>query len=179
MESVIPPANPYTFRGPMGDTGYEIIHEKFLQARSADLNMETSLVSPTFFNLSSPMLPTSSANGDFAPAYTGCVVKLVKVGILNRKDDITEGGKRAIARKWKGWGAIVTVSQLLFYRDAAHVMNIRRQSNGSADLPPPQIVLPRPDEFWSLKNTLAVSDTSYTKVLSRSIQVIVSTERGS
>ena len=162
----------------MDDTGYEMIYEKFLQARGADLNMENSLASPTFFNLSSPILPTSSANGDFVPAYTGCVVKLVKVGILNRKDDITEGGKRAIARKWKGWGAIVTASQLLFYRDATHVMNIRRRSNGSADLPPPRIVLPRPDEFWSLKNTLAVSDTSYTKVLSRSTQVIVSTERG-
>jgi hypothetical protein len=162
----------------MDDAGYEMIHEKFLQARSADLNVETSLVSPTFFNLSSPMLPISSANRDFAPSYTGCVIKLVKVGILNRKDDITEGGKRAIARKWKGWGAIVTASQLLFYRDATHVMSIRRQSNGSADLPPPRIVLPRPDEFWSLKNTLAVSDTSYTKVLSRSAQVIVRTERG-
>ena len=162
----------------MDDTDYEMIHEMFLQARSADLNMETSLVSPTFFNLSSPMLPTSSASDDFVPAYTGCAVKLVKVGILNRKDDITEGGKRAIARKWKGWGAIVTASQLLFYRDATHVMNIQRQSNESADLPPPRIVLPRPDEFWSLKNTLAVLDTSYTKVLSCSTQIIVSTEGG-
>ena len=170
------PPNPYTFRSPMGDTNHEETHERFLKARSADLNMETSMVSSAFFNISSPMLPISSVNNDAVPAYTGCVVKLVKIGILNRKDDIVEGGKRAIARKWKGWGAVVTNSQLLFYRDATHVMNIQRKSEDPADLPPPRIVLARPDELWSLKNTLAVSDKSYTKVHLRSTHVIVGTE---
>jgi len=164
VESAIPPINPYAFRGLVDDGNYEEIHQKFLQARSANLNIETPLVSPTFFNISTPMLPTSSANDDGAPAYTGCVVKIVKIGILNRKDDIVERGKRAIARKWKGWGAIVTNSQFLFYRDASQVMNIQRQLEESPDLPPPRLVLPRPDELWSLKNTLAVSDKSYTKV---------------
>ena len=169
--------NPYTFRGPVDDRKYEETHEKFLRAWSAGLNMETSLVSPTFFNISSPTLPTSSANGDAVPAYTGCVVKLVRIGILNRKDDTVEGGKRAIARKWRGWGAIVTHSQLLFYRDTAHVMNIRRQLEESADLPPPRIALTRPDELWSLKNTIAVLDKSYTKVCLRLTHVSISAER--
>lgn len=172
----MPFASPYTFRGPVGDSSYEEVHEKFLQARSADLNAETSLVSPTFFNLSSPMLPTGPVNDSPVPAYPGCAVKLVKIGILNRKDDIVEGGKRAIARKWKGWGAIVTNSQLLFYRDTSHVINIQRQFEEPSDLPPPRIVLTRPDELWSLKNTLAVSDKSYTKVSLRSAHVIFSTE---
>ena len=170
-------ANPYTFRGPMDDANYEEIHEKFLRARSANLNMETSLVSPTFFNISSPMLPTSPASDDAVPTYTGCVVKLVKIGILNRKDDIVEGGKRAIARKWKGWSAIVTNSQLLFYRDATQVMNIQRQFEEPTDLPPPRIVLGRPDELWPLKNTVAVSDKSYTKVFLCPARIIISTER--
>jgi hypothetical protein len=177
VESVMPLANPYNSRGPVGDANHEETHGKFLQARSADLNMETSLVSPTFFNISSPMLPTGSANDNTVPAYTGCAVKLVKIGILNRKDDIVEGGKRAIARKWKGWGAIVTNSQLLFYRDATHVINIQRQFEEPSDLPPPRIVLARPDEVWSLKNTLAVSDKSYTKVFLRSTHTVFSTER--
>lgn len=160
----MPLANPYTSRGLADDGKYEKTHEKFLGAWCADLDMGTSLVSPNFFNISSPMLPTSSVNEDAAPAYTGCVVKLVRVGILNRKDDTVEGGKRAIARKWRSWGAIVTHSQLLFYRDAAQVMDIRRQLEESADLPPRRIVLTRPDELWSLKNTIAVLDKSYTKV---------------
>ena len=176
VESVMPLSNPYTFRGPAGDGNYEEIHERFLQARSADLNMETPLVSPTFFNISSPMLPTSAVHDNAIPTYSGCVVKLVKIGILNRKDDIVEGGKRAIARKWKGWGAIVTNSQLLFYRDTTHVINIQRQFEEPSDLPPPRIVLARPDELWSLKNTLAVSDKSYTKVFLRSTHVISSAE---
>jgi len=161
----------------MGNTNYEEIHEKFLRARSADLNMESSLVSPAFFNISSPTLPTNSVDDDALPPYAGCGVKLVKIGILNRKDDVVEGGKRAIARKWKGWGAIVTNTQLLFYRDATQVMNIRRQVRESVDLPPPRTVLAKPDELWSLKNTLAVSDKSYTKVFSCSIRIIFSTER--
>ena len=165
----MPLANPYTFRGPVGDPNYEEIHRKFLKSRSADLNMEPSLVSPTFFNLSSPMLSPSPVDSDATPAYASCTVKLVKIGILNRKDDIVEGGKRAIARKWKEWGAIVTNSQLLFYRDATQVVNIQRQFEESADLPPPRLVLARPDELWSLKNTLAVSDKSYTKVILRYI----------
>ena len=160
----MPLANPYTFRGPIEDAGYEEIHEKFLRARSADLNMEASLVSPAFFNISSPMLPLSSFDDDAVPTYHGYVVKLVKVGILNRKDDTVEGGKRAIARKWKGWGAIVTHSHLLFYRDTAQVINIRRQFEESVDLPPPRNVLTRPDEVWTLKNTVAILDKSYRKV---------------
>ncbi|KAF9786013.1 hypothetical protein BJ322DRAFT_1107883 [Thelephora terrestris] len=163
VESAMPLANPYTFRGPTGDAGYEEIHEKFLRAWSADLNMETSLVSPSFFAIPSPMLPTGSGNDDGAPAHSGCVVKLVKIGILNRKDDTMEGGKRAIARKWKVWGAVVTHSQLLFYRDAAQVMSIRRRFEESVDLPPPRMVLARPDELWSLKDTSVVLDGSYTK----------------
>lgn len=160
----MPLANPYTFRGPMDDVSYEEIHERFLRARSANLNMETSLVSPAFFNISSPMLPTNFSHDDAVPTYHGCVVKLVKVGILNRKDDTMEGGKRSIARKWKGWGTILTHSQLLFYRDTAQVMNIRRQFEESVDLPPPRILLTRPDEVWSLKDTVAILDKSYNKV---------------
>ena len=177
VEDAVPLANPYTFRGPADDANYEEAHEKFLRARSADIAMETSLVSPTFFNISSPMLSTSPINDDTVPAYTGYVVKLVKIGILNRKDDIVEGGKRAIARKWKGWGAIVTNSQLLFYRDAAQVMNIQRQCEESVDLPPPRFGLAKPDELWSLKNVLAVSDKSYTKVFLRLVSDVISTER--
>ena len=177
VEDAVPLTNPYTFRGPADDANYEEAHERFLRARSADITMETSLVSPTFFNISSPMLSTSPPNDNAVPAYTGYVVKLVKMGILNRKDDIVEGGKRAIARKWKGWGAIVTNSSLLFYRDATQVMNIQRQSEESVDLPPPRFVLAKPDELWSLKNAVAVSDGSYTKVFSHLVHGITSTKR--
>jgi len=176
VEGAVPLANPYTFRGPADDANYEEAHGKFLRARSADIATETSLVSPTFFNISSPTLSTSPIDGA-VPAYTGHVVKLVKIGVLNRKDDIVEGGKRAIGRKWKGWGAIVTNSQLLFYRDATQVMNIQRQSEESVDLPPPRFALAKPDELWSLKNVFAVSDKSYTKVFLRLVRGIIGTER--
>jgi len=173
---MVPLANPYTFRGPADNANFEEAHERFLRARAANITMETSLVSPTFFNISSPMLSTSPVNDNVAPAHTGYVVKLVKIGILNRKDDIVESGKRAIARKWKAWGAIVTNSQLLFYRDATQVMNIQRQFEESGDLPPPRFALVKPDELWSLKNALAISDKSYTKVFLRLVHGVIGTK---
>lgn len=172
VEGVMSLDNPYTFRGPTDDASYEGTHGRFLRARSADLNLETSSVTPAFFNISSPMLPTGSVNDDTVPTYHGCVVRLVKFGILNRKEDTVEGGKRAIARKWKGWGVIMTHSHLLFYRDMAQVGNIRRKFEESVDLPPPLIGLTRPDEVWPLKNSVAILDKSYIKVPWRSARIL-------
>jgi hypothetical protein len=42
-------------------------------------------------------------------------VRMTKVGLLTRKDDLLEGGKRGNWRKWKQWTVILTGSQLLFF----------------------------------------------------------------
>lgn len=68
-----------------------------------------------------PLAPTVS-NGTFVadppkkkdrpPVST---LKITKVGLLSRKDDLTEGGKKAASRKWRGWSVVLTGSQLLFF----------------------------------------------------------------
>jgi hypothetical protein len=42
-------------------------------------------------------------------------IRMSKVGLLTRKDDLLEGGKKGNWRKWKQWTVILTGSQLLFF----------------------------------------------------------------
>lgn len=42
-------------------------------------------------------------------------LKITKIGLLSRKEDLAEGGKKAASRKWKGWSVVLTGSQLLFF----------------------------------------------------------------
>jgi hypothetical protein len=103
---------------------------------------------------------------------------LSKIGILNRKDDIVEGGKRAIARKWKGWGAIVTNSQLLFYRDAAQVMNIQATIRGIGRPSPAANRINETRRALVSEEHSQRMDKSYSKVFLRSVRVSLSALKG-
>ncbi|CAO3607367.1 unnamed protein product [Cunninghamella echinulata] len=45
------------------------------------------------------------------------LVKVYKAGILDRKYDLAQGGKRATARGWRPFGMILSGSQLMFFGD--------------------------------------------------------------
>lgn len=92
-------------------------------------------------------------------------LKVTKVGILWRKDEILEGGRKPLNRKWKEWSVLLTGSQLLLCRDLTWVNNIQAKivrANGEASLPYNSV--PKPDELLIVKDTVAVFDKSYTKV---------------
>jgi len=92
-------------------------------------------------------------------------LKVIKAGVLNKKDDLAEGGKKALSRKWKAWGVILSDSQLLFCRDPTLVPvsypfpEPCQQSGNDVD---PKF---RPDDTYSLKDSIAVYDQSYKKVM--------------
>ena len=90
-------------------------------------------------------------------------VKVTKVGFLQRKDDVLEGGKKAGNRKWKEWGVMLTGSQLLFSRDPNWTSVIQSQLTPEARSVPRNSI-PRPDEMLSVRDAVAVYDRSYTKV---------------
>jgi hypothetical protein len=90
-------------------------------------------------------------------------LKITKVGLLNRKDDILEGGKRAMSRKWKVWSVILTGSQLLLFRDPSWATTLRAHTNDGQIIILPQASVFKPDEVLSVKDTIAVFDRSYTK----------------
>jgi hypothetical protein len=125
-------------------------------------------VSP-FFSLSmngphSPYLGNTAVFPEIAPS-TGEIwtLKVTKVGLLNRKDDILEGGKRAMNRKWKFWSVILTGSQLLLFRDPSWATTLLAHSyNGQIIFPQASVF--KPDELLSVKDAIAVFDRSYTKV---------------
>lgn len=92
-------------------------------------------------------------------------LKVAKVALLNRKDDLLPGGKKAMSRKWRPWSVILTGSQLLFFRDTSWATNLVAQFETSGG----QVIFPhaaifKPDELYSVKDAIAVYDRSYTKV---------------
>jgi hypothetical protein len=96
------------------------------------------------------------------------VLRVAKVGLLNRKDTTLDIGKRAKAGKWRLWSVILTSSQLLFFRDHTWATSLQEQmkSMGYRDeriLVPPVSLL-KPDEMLSLKDSVALFDPSYDKV---------------
>lgn len=42
-------------------------------------------------------------------------LRIARVGILQRKDDVGQAGKRANSRKWKSWGVMLSDSHLMFF----------------------------------------------------------------
>lgn len=113
------------------------------------------------------------------PAMLGNVqvstLRVTKIGLLHRKEDILEGGRRAINRKWREWCVLLTGSQLLFFRELSWATTIPAYiDSASGHALFPQTGLPQPDELLTVKDTIAIFDKSYTKVSLATYQVILS-----
>ncbi|CAE6537533.1 unnamed protein product [Rhizoctonia solani] len=79
-----------------------------------------------------------------------------KLGLLSRKDDLLEGGRRAASRKWRRWAVVLTGSQLLLFRETAWaLLDPRQPSAETSSL--------RPEEVVSLKDAIALYDVGYDK----------------
>ncbi|WWC92314.1 uncharacterized protein L201_007268 [Kwoniella dendrophila CBS 6074] len=94
------------------------------------------------------------------------VLRVVKVGLLSRKDDTDQTSKKA-SRKWKSWSVILTSSQLLFFKDPTWALTLLEQIQSLQNTNAGQLLLPRqtsfkPDEVFSLKDCVAVYDRTFT-----------------
>ena len=92
--------------------------------------------------------------------------KLTKVGILNRKDDLADGGTRVSSRgrKWRTLSVILTGSSLLFFKNLNWYREIEESGlleEGGHAL---HGALQGADETVSLNEAIAVTDVTYTKV---------------
>lgn len=97
------------------------------------------------------------------PASETWTIKLTKVAVLNRKDDLLEGGKKPLNRKWRPYGVALTKSQLLLFRDLSWSSTLLSW-NDPPKKPPIPSTLFKPDEIIPLTDALAVLDRSYSKV---------------
>ncbi|KAK4515218.1 trifunctional histidinol dehydrogenase [Mucor velutinosus] len=50
-------------------------------------------------------------------------IRVTKAGILDRKYDLTQGGKKATARGWRPFGCILSGSQIIFFADISSFQN--------------------------------------------------------
>ncbi|GAA6003670.1 hypothetical protein JCM10207_003538 [Rhodosporidiobolus poonsookiae] len=128
----------------------------------------------------SPLVPTVST-GTFIvdppkkkDKPTVSSLKITKIGLLSRKEDLAEGGKKAASRKWKGWSVVLTGSQLLFFKDPHFAASLQHALDTAiaASEPKPDdnhvlvftIQTPfKPDAVLSLANSAAVYDSTYNK----------------
>lgn len=168
VDAYVPRENPYSFQGTAGPWDEQDLQLAFAKANVIEVGAATNLRVTTLLSLgpggSAPLTPMSTFPEIAPPPGEVSTLRVTKVGILNRKDDVLEGGKKSSNRKWRPWSVILTGSQLLLFRDPAWAAGLLSQA-ASPDEPPafPQTVF-KPDELLSVKDAIAVFDRSYTKV---------------
>ncbi|KAF9478033.1 hypothetical protein BDN70DRAFT_809626 [Pholiota conissans] len=169
INSRVPLKNPFTFEGTSGPWDEQELHEAFLKANIIHIGLPSVQRTPTMFGLHSggtPSVPNDiNSVNESQPQVETWTLKVAKVGLLNRKDDIVEGGKKSSNRKWKTWSVILTGSQLLFFRDPTWANSLLRSSDNLPDSKATRVPTLnfRPDESFSVKDAIAVFDRSYTK----------------
>lgn len=165
----MPLENPFTYEGISGPWDEQELHEASVKANTIHIEVPSVQRTPTMFGLHSGGTPSVSNDiesaDDSRPVETWSL-KVTKVGLLNRKDDIVEGGKKSSNRKWRTWSVILTGSQLLFFRDPTWATSLLQSSESLSDEHMASIPMVnfRPDESFSVKDAIAVYDRSYTKV---------------
>ncbi|KAG9038197.1 hypothetical protein FRB95_002637 [Tulasnella sp. JGI-2019a] len=168
VEGQIPQDNPYLYTGTAGAWDERSLQLAFAHARPLKMPTQPS----TSRRRGSLPLNTLVGEGtspetsvERSPAVT---LKVIILGVLNRKDDVLEGGRRAPNRKWKEWGVLLTGSQLLFFRDSSLVTNALAavsEKNGPSGRAEEALSMPscQPDEVLNLRDSVALYDTSYGK----------------
>ena len=169
VERYIPLENPFTYEGTNGPWNEQELHSAFVKARVIEIDSPITDRPSTIFgsspseNSAAPVSEFSNVSPSRGKTWN---LKITKCGLLNRKDDISEGGKKTTNRKWKSWSVVLTGSQLLFFRDSTWTSVLETLSTDSParhTIPSPTTIL-RSDERFSLKDSIAVYDRSYTKV---------------
>ncbi|KAI0793412.1 hypothetical protein C8Q75DRAFT_713289 [Abortiporus biennis] len=170
VQAYVPFISPYFYQGTAGPWDEEKLLRAFATAGVVEVSANDSRYHPSpWFSLSvgagpGPLSigglpsPVAMSNSD------AFAIKVTKVGVLLRKDDLLEGGRKAMNRKWKEWSLLLTGSQLLMCRDPSWAIAIQAQINPvNGEVQAPQAFTPRPEELVTVKDAIAVFDRSYTK----------------
>ncbi|QRV91146.1 Sec7 guanine nucleotide exchange factor [Ceratobasidium sp. AG-Ba] len=152
---------------------YYIITQNLLDPLRVPVDQYIPTASPFSFTGTADCLNAAQLRHAFASntqlEIAGIGVEPVRIGVnksglLSRKDDLLEGGRRAGSRKWRRWAVVLTGSQLLFFREAswAALAPGSTGANGSNE-PVQQAGSLKPEEVISLKDVVALYDVSYDK----------------
>ncbi|WVQ63311.1 uncharacterized protein L199_001463 [Kwoniella botswanensis] len=168
IENQISPENPFSYRGTRPFLNLDILCQAFANANNLIIPsyITTNPVTSVGGKLTTPSRRNTVGAKD--QKMEDLVLRVVKVGLLSRKDESDQSSKKA-SRKWKSWSVILTSSQLLFFKDPTWALTLLEQiqSLRDADDESGQLLLPRqtsfkPDEVFSLKDCVAVFDRTFT-----------------
>lgn len=147
----------YSCNGTEGPSDMRSLHQAF--AKTGVLQIVSARSRPDAF------MPASLQNP--ADSNPGLVdIKVAKVGLLWRKDLKKKRGRSP----WQEWGALLTFSQLYFFRDVNWVKSLISQSeeqqkegSGRAVIFKPPLTDFSPDGLMSTNDAVALLDSSYKK----------------
>ncbi|KAE8554743.1 hypothetical protein EYB25_003284 [Talaromyces marneffei] len=150
--------DPYSFPDSEGFKDIESLHQAF--SRSAILQIVSARSRPDAFM-------TSTNMEDMADSHPGLVdIKVVKVGLLWRKDP----RKKRARSPWQEWGALLTSSQLYFFRDLywtkslmSQYENQRKRGSRMPVVFTPPVTDFKPDTIMSTSDAVGLIDSSYKK----------------
>lgn len=169
VEEYVPTENPFSWNGTGVSWDYDEILLAFSKALVVAISSSDGARLPTAcFGLSigsSPSPSVGKSGGIGSPYSTPSEIwnlRVVKVAVLNRRDDVVEGGKRPVQRKWRPYSVALTRSQLLLFRDISWAAVLLSWDN-TPKPPPLQAMQFKPDEVIPIKDALAIFDRSYIK----------------
>lgn len=159
LKDVIEIEDPYSYLGTAHRLDISGLHHSFF--RYAVLQIVSPRSRPDAF-----LSPTTVANPQ--DADPGVVdIKITKVGILWRKDT----KKKKMRDPWQEWGAMLTGSQLYFFRNVGWVKSLMgqlEQHQKAGNIGTPVVFTPplntfKPDALVSTDDAVALLDYSYKK----------------
>ena len=159
LKDVLQLEDPYRMLGTTESFDMTSLHEAFF--RSGVLQIMSARSRPHAFASQATISNPANAN----PGVVD--IKVAKVGLLWRKDI----KKKKARSPWQEWGAILTSSQLYFFKDVAWVKTLvsqydhhHKQGNaGIAVIFKPALEDFKPDALMSTDDAVALTDSTYTR----------------
>ncbi|EAW06379.1 Arf family guanine nucleotide exchange factor SYT1 [Aspergillus clavatus NRRL 1] len=158
LKDVMNLEDPYQFQGPMGLPDIDNLHRAF--TKSGILQIVSPRSRPDAFMPSSIDNPAADSNPGLVD------IKVAKVGLLWRKDP----KKKRARSPWQEWGALLTLSQLYFFRDINWIKALMAQHDAHqkegrrrAVIFKPPLTEFKPDCMMSTEDAVALVDSSYKK----------------
>jgi hypothetical protein len=159
LKDVMDTEDTYNWLGTSSELDVASLHNGFF--RSGIIQIVSARSRPDAFL-------TQATISNPAEAQAGLVdIKAAKVGLLWRKDP----KKKKTKSPWQEWGAILTSSQLYFFRDVGwikrlmfqHESHQKSSSNTGVVLFKPPLSSFEPDALMSMDDAVALLDSSYKK----------------
>ncbi|RUP47937.1 hypothetical protein BC936DRAFT_145158 [Jimgerdemannia flammicorona] len=132
LDQLMPPENPYSYKGTLVNLNIQQIHRAFAIAQSLRVTgVRSRQPDGTSSTASLPPGKAASINAnsiaDSASIYASLGpprddtygLKIAKAGVLERKFDLAQGGKKSSVRGWRRFGVILSGSQLIFFSDVS------------------------------------------------------------